>query len=280
MTPYTTAQICDMRQRRITTKSNYKMTCGCCGDTIHRGDKITQMLGSIMRMRPRAVSGRVPPLAKTVGCAPYAHVPTGNSWVHLNCRPQYFKDWGNGSIGYFPHPTAYSQSLEERMAIASNDPDWGEDIWDIPHPKWKWQKERLAAAIIPLQQNWRRKEKQRKCEKSVINATKILDNAAAEIIVFTIVFKYEARWEKALLNHMWKIIRGELMPGTFPLPPLPRNVSRQEMNANIAWGNKILQAAWYIDSVNRYKEHYWEKALMNKIINVNILTGKPRTPLI
>ena len=270
MVPYTTAQIYDMHQRRITTKSNYKMTCGCCGETIHRGDEITQMLGSIMRMRPRAVSGRARPLAKTVGCAQYAHAPTGNSWVHLNCRPQYFKDWGNGSIGYFPHPTAYSQSLEDRMAIASNDPDWGEDIWDIPHPKWKWQKERLAAAIIPLQQNWRRKNKQRKCENSVIGATKILDNAAAEV---------SHDWQKTLLNRMWKIIRGELMPGTLPLPPLPRPYSQQEMNANIAWGNKIMQAAWYIDNMNRYKEHYWEKVLMNKIINVNILTGKPRTPL-
>ena len=271
MVPYTTTQIYDMHQRRITTKSNYKMTCGCCGETINRGDEITQMLGSIMRMRPRAVSGRAPPLAMSIGRAPYAHAPTGNSWVHLNCRPQYFKDWGNGSIGYFPYPTAYSQSLADRMAIASNDPDWGEDIWDIPHPKWKWQTERLAAAIIPLQQNWRRKNQQRKCEKSIICATEILDKAAAEV---------SHDWQKAILNRMWKIIRGELMPGTLPLPPLPRNVSRKEIDANIEWRNKIMQAAWCIDNVNRYKEYYWEKVLMNKILKVNILTGKPRTPLI
>ena len=57
MVPYTTAQIYDMHQRRITTKSNYKMTCGCCGETINRGDEITQMLGSIMHRTPMHLRG-------------------------------------------------------------------------------------------------------------------------------------------------------------------------------------------------------------------------------
>ena len=131
--------IYNMRQRRICTKSHYKMTCGCCGNTIHRGDLITQVLGSKGRMRGR-VSGE------------YAYAPTRNRWVHLTCRPQFYKDWGYGlSEGYFPHPTAYSDDIERRLTAASMDPDWGEDISAIPHPEWRWQTERLAEAIIPLQ---------------------------------------------------------------------------------------------------------------------------------
>ena len=151
-----------MRQRRICTKSHYKMTCGCCGNTIHRGDLIPQVLGSKGRMRARKCRAPAPhwdvDFSTAVadaesGCyTPYAYAPTRNRWVHLTCRPQFYKDWGYGlSEGYFPHPTAYSDDIERRLTAASMDPDWGEDISAIPHPEWRWQTERLAEAIIPLQ---------------------------------------------------------------------------------------------------------------------------------
>ena len=70
------------------------------------------------------------------------------------------------------------------------------------------------------------------------------------------------------------------MPGSLPATTRPKNVSQQEMDAYIEWGNKILQAGWWLDYANRSKEYHWQKELMNKIINVNIITGKPRTPLI
>ena len=270
-----------MRQRRICTKSHYKMTCECCGKTIHRGDEITQVLGSMGRMRARKCRAPAPhwdvDFTTAVddaesGCyTPYAYAPTRNKWVHLTCRPQYFQDWGNGSVGYFPHPTAYSHDIERRLMAAAMDPDWGEDISAIPHPEWRWQNERLAEAIISLQRKWKKKKEQRKWEKSVIDATERLDNAGTEA-------SYD--WEKALLNYIWKVVRGERMPGSLPATTRPKNVSQQEMDAYIEWGNKILQAGWWLDYANRSKEYHWQKELMNKIINVNIITGKPRTPLI
>ena len=248
---YTTAQITDMHQRRITTKSHYKMTCGCCGKTINRGDEITQMLGSIMQMRPRAVSGRAPPLAKTMGCAPYAHVPTANSWVHLNCRPQYFKDWGNGSIGHFPYPTAYSKSLEDRMAIASNDPDWGEDIWDIPHPKWKWQTERLAAAIIPLQQNWRRRRWRRK----IVDAVTVLDKASKEAIY---------KWQNDEMYHISGFLGLE-----FPRPSINPASRRYSPPCNeeyrSGWCKMVFKAALTLDYANRDWVFIWQHDILEEI---------------
>ena len=279
---YTIEQIADMRQRRITTKSHYKMTCECCGKTIHRGDEITQMIGSMGRMRVRHCRAPVrhgdiawdvahaPSYAESGSYTPYAYAPTRNKWVHLTCRPQYFKNWGNGSVGFFPYPTAYSQNIQYRRSAADFDPDCGEDLSDIPYPEWKWYTQRLAAAIIPLQQNWKRKNKQRKWEKSVIDATKILDNAAAEV-------SYD--WDKALLNYVWEIVRGERMPGSLP-PTTTRNISRPERGAQLEWGTKMMQAGWWLHHTLRNKEHYWQQKLINKIIKVNIITGKPRTPLI
>ena len=238
---YTTEQITDMHQRRITTKSHYKMTCECCGKSINRGDEITQMLGSIMQMRPRAVSGRASPPAKTIDCAPYAHVPTGNSWVHLNCRPQYFQDWGNGAIGYFPYSTAYSQSLQKRIAIASNDPDWAEDIWNIPRPKWRWGKERLAAAIIPLQKNWRRK----KWMKKIADAVTVLDKASKEAIY---------KWQNDEMYQISGFLRIE-----FPRPPINPACRRYSPPCNeeyrSRWYKMVNRAASTLDYANREWEY-------------------------
>ena len=282
----TTMDIYNMRQRRITTKSHYKMKCDCCGKTIHRGDEITQVLGSHGRMRVRVVdfnktSQGADHFTMTRFCAhadaesgcftPYAYAPTRNQWVHINCRPQCFQEWCGYGGQYCQIPTAYSYDIERRRSAAAMDPDWGENFWEIPRPKWTWQTERLAAAIIPLQQNWKRKNQQRKWEKSIMDATKILDNAITEV-------SYD--WDKALLNHIWEIVRGERMPGSLPQRTGLRNLSRKERDANLEWGTRMMQAGWFLESVNRNKEHYWEKELMNKIIKTNTITGKPRTPLV
>ena len=136
MNTFTVADIAAMRERRICTTSNYKMMCGCCGNTINRGDKITQVLGSEGRMRARYAEERCHAADAEAGCfTPYAYAPTRNEWVHLHCRPQYFKDWGNGSVGYFPIPTAYSYSIDMRKQAAAFDPDWGKTCLTflVPH---------------------------------------------------------------------------------------------------------------------------------------------------
>ena len=84
MNTYTLADIAAMRERRICTTSHYKMMCGCCGNTINRGDEITQVLGSKGRMRARFASFRCHAADAEAGChTPYAYAPTRNEWVHL-----------------------------------------------------------------------------------------------------------------------------------------------------------------------------------------------------
>ena len=153
LSTYTIRQIADMRERRVRTKSHYKMTCSCCGNTIHRGDEITQMIGIKGQLRTRAVEGTTSPQHND----PYVYIPTRNRWVHLTCRPQHFQDW-RWSPGYDAGMTAYSQNLSQRINIACFDPDWGEDIANIPHPDWTWQTDRLSEAIIPLQRMVKRKK--------------------------------------------------------------------------------------------------------------------------
>lgn len=242
----------NMRQRRICAKSHYKMTCGCCGKTIHRGDEITQVLGSRGRMRARTCTAHVSygdedfmraaaANANSGIKTTYAYSPTRNRWVHLACRPQYFKDWGNGSVGYFPYPTAYSHSLEERIAIASNDPDWAEDIWDIPRPKWRWGKERLAAAIIPLQQNWRRK----KWVKKIVDAVTVLDKASKEAIY---------KWQN---DEMYQI--SGFLGLEFPRPPINPACRRYSPPCNeeyrSRWYKMVNRAACTLDYANREWEY-------------------------
>ena len=163
---YTAIDIYNMRQRRICTRSHYKMTCECCGKTIHRGDEITQVLGNKGRMRVRHCRAPVSygDIYFTLAAADakmgiytsYAYAPTRNKWVHLTCRPQYFKDWG--ARGFFPNPTAYSYDLLFRRAAAL-DPIRLDEISAIHHPEWTWQTERLAEAIIPLQRKVKKTKK-------------------------------------------------------------------------------------------------------------------------
>jgi len=194
---YTIEQIADMRQRRVTTKSHYKMTCECCGKTIHRGDEITQVIGIKGQLRPRAVEGTT----ITWGSDPYVYRPTRNRWVHLTCRPQHFQTWG-WSPGYNAGFTAYSQDIQRRISIACFDPDWGEDLANIPHPDWTWQTDRLAEAIIPLQ----RMVKRKKWKKKVFDAVTMLNKANEEVIY---------KWQN---DHMYRV--SGYLGLYFPRPPI------------------------------------------------------------
>lgn len=254
---YTLEQIADMQQRRICTKSHYKMKCECCGKTIHRGDDITQMLGSIGRMRPRAMEFTSATEADIYGS--YAFAPTRNKWVHLTCRPQYFKDWGNGSIGFFPYYTAYSQSIEKRMTAAAFDPDWGEDMSSIPHPEWKWETERIAAAVIPLQKKWIR-NRSVKWTKKMMNATKTLDLAKTEA-----VYDWQHKW----LKYLWDLlclgsiaVRGRT---SYTIPDEEKNEK---------WEKKVVDAFRIL--YHTHPSTHWQYKILNKLVNINIITGKAR----
>ena len=146
----TPEQICEMRERRIKTKSHYKMTCGCCGETIHRGDDITQVLGSAGQLRTRSLTCRY------VGGveSSYDYSPTRNSWVHLHCRPSYWYTHGCSPM-FCAGFTRYSDSIDQRRIGAAMDPDWGENYWEIPRPKWKFEKERIEKGVVTTFQRWR-----------------------------------------------------------------------------------------------------------------------------
>ena len=227
--------IYNMRQRRICTKSHYKMTCGCCGKAIHRGDLITQVLGSKGRMRGR-VSGE------------YAYAPTRNRWVHLTCRPQFYKDWGYGlSEGYFPHPTAYSYDIERRLTEAAMDPDWGEDISAIPDPEWRWQTERLAEAIIPLQ----RMVKGKKWRKNVFDAVKMLDKANEEVIY---------KWQN---EHMLQV--SGYLGIYFPLKTINPAWPPCDEGYRISWNKMVTKAVRTLDEANCNWKLTWQLEILKQL---------------
>ena len=226
LSTYTIEQIADMRQRRVTTKSHYNMTCGCCGKTIHRGDEITQVIGIKGQLRARAVEFTDTKLAQCDD--PYVYRPTRNRWVHLTCRPQHFQTWG-WSPGYNAGFTAYSQNLDRRIAVACFDPDWGEDLANIPHPDWTWQIDRLSEAIIPLQ----RMVKRKKWKKEVFDAVTMLDKANEEV-------KY--KWQD---DHM-RLVSGYL--GLyFPRKTINPAWPPCDEGYRISWGEMVTKAVRTLD---------------------------------
>ena len=159
-TSYTANQFSEMLSRSIQTKSHYKMTCSCCHQTINRGDAITQILGNQGALRPRGLKG--------LG----SHAPSRNKWVHLHCRPSHWYTYGY-------HPTfcagftRYSHSIERRKQEAAMDPDWGENLWDIPTPVWKYERERIEKGVVAkFQALWRgyATRKERAAEKAAAQA--------------------------------------------------------------------------------------------------------------
>ena len=281
MNTYTLADIAAMRERRICTTSHYKMMCGCCGNTINRGDEITQVLGSKGRMRARFASFRCHAADAESGChTPYAYAPTRNEWVHLHCRPQYFRDWGNGSEGYFPIPTAYSYSIDMRKQAAAFDPDWGEDYFSIPRPVWKWESERLEKEIVPIQRCWRnwkkrvaekaRQEWKKKCREAAV----ILDSAATEIVQM---------WQLDMLKYLWRVVRN----GRGACHFIPRDVrdwswnkdnsiGKEEKKFRREWGRKVMQAAQWLDYANSGQEWDWQYVYLSVVLHYNIFTKKRR----
>lgn len=162
-TSYTHNQFANIQQHMIETKSRYKMTCRCCHQTINRGDAITQILGTQGALRPRGLKKDV-----------RSYTPTRNKWVHLHCRPSHWYTYG-----YYPMFcagfTRYSHSIERRAQEASMDPDWGENLWDIPAPVWKYERERIEKGVLAkFQALWRgyTTRKERAAEKAYAQAEK------------------------------------------------------------------------------------------------------------
>ena len=154
-----TQEIYDTYQRRIKTKSHYKMTCGCCGETIHRGDEITQVLGDEGKLRPRGKPACTS-IEQFQALTPWkndftSYIPTRNKWVHLHCRPSHWYTYGYEPM-FCAGFTRYSDSIERRRAAAASDPDWGENYWEIPNPVWKLEQERIEKGVVTkFQALWR-----------------------------------------------------------------------------------------------------------------------------
>lgn len=84
--PLTDSEIREIGSHRIVSRSNYKTKCHCCGNTIRRGDLITQCVES-KGMKLRAV------VRPNEGFyTPY----TGARWVHVLCEPGMWTEW----LGY------------------------------------------------------------------------------------------------------------------------------------------------------------------------------------
>jgi hypothetical protein len=248
LSTYTIEQIADMRQRRVCTKSHYKMTCSCCGKTIHRGDEITQVVGIKGRLRTRAVEFTETKLARPDD--PYIYMPTRNRWVHLTCRPQHFQTWG-WSPGYNAGFTAYSQNLDRRIAVACFDPDWGEDIANIPHPDWTWQTDRLSEAIIPLQ----RMVKRKKWKKQVFDAVTMLDKANEEVIY---------KWQN---DHMYQV--SGYLRLHFPRPPINPACRQYSPPCNeeyrISWLEVVTKAVRTLDHMYCNWKFDWQLEIFKQL---------------
>lgn len=150
-TNYTRLQVHQMRQRRIKTKSNYKMTCSCCKKSINRGDEITQIRGTRGSLRTRVK-----------GSGPDSYTPSRNNWVHLNCRPAYCYRHGFPPVMLVSGDTWYSYDIGCRQQAAAMDPDWGENLWNIPDPQWVLKSARIRVGISKFQMKFRElKSKQR-----------------------------------------------------------------------------------------------------------------------
>jgi len=135
------------------------MPCSCCGEFINRGDKITQVLGDEGKLRPRGKPACTS-IERFEALTPWkndftSYIPTRNRWVHLHCRPSHWYTYGYEPM-FCAGFTRYSDSIERRRAAAANDPDWGENYWEIPSPEWKLEQERIEKGVVAkFQALWR-----------------------------------------------------------------------------------------------------------------------------
>lgn len=152
---YTGLQIWEMQQRRIKTKSHYKMTCSCCKKVINRGDDITQIQGCAGALRQRESSKRTGGPRWQHELRRGRYTPTRNKWVHLTCKPAVCYRHGWAPMELISGRTWYSDHIEDRQAAAAMDPDWGENWWDIPNPEWVLGRIHVEACIIKLQRRFK-----------------------------------------------------------------------------------------------------------------------------
>ena len=165
-TNYTPLQVHQMRQRRIQTKSHYKMTCCCCKKSINRGDEITQIQGTQGSLRTRVCA---------VHFGVKLYTPSRNNWVHLTCRPAYCYRHGCPPVMLVSGHTWYSYDIGCRQQAAAMDPDWGENWWDIPDPQWVLKSARIRVGISKFQMKVRelkRKQRFRRVVKMAIQDAK------------------------------------------------------------------------------------------------------------
>ena len=217
----TPEQICEIRERRIKTRSHYKMTCGCCGETIHRGDEITQVLGNVGEMRPRRM------FCRYVGGAEssYDYAPTRNRWVHLHCRPShwYTHGWSPMFCAGF---TRYSESIDSRQQAACMDPDWGENYWEIPRPVWKLEQERIEKGVVAtFQALWR----------GYATRKRNLTSPRFEMPHFPIGMEVSVVFNKTK-NSKGKVWTGRIISGVYAAPRL----------AQVGWTGRGYIPRWYV----------------------------------
>ena len=217
----TPEQICETRERRIKTRSHYKMTCGCCGETIHRGDEITQVLGSAGQLRTRSMTCRY------VGGveSSYDYAPTRNQWVHLHCRPShwYTHGWSPMFCAGF---TRYSDSIERRRNAAAMDPDWGENFWEIPSPVWKLEQERIEKGVVAtFQALWR----------GYATRKRKLANPPFKMPHFPIGMEVSVVFNKTK-NSKGKVWTGRIISGVYAAPRL----------AQVGWTGRGYIPRWYV----------------------------------
>lgn len=198
VTNCTYIQISEIRERRIKTKSHYKMTCGCCGETIHRGDEITQVLGNAGQMRTRDFH------VNAAGESIYSYAPTRNRWVHLHCRPSYWYTYGWSPM-FCAGFTRYSNSIERRRDAAAIDPDWGENYWEIPNPVWKLEQERIEKGVVATFQGLWRGYSTRKKYKAVKWIIAKCSTYVKSVICWSSAFKWLPRVAAAVqIQRIWR----------------------------------------------------------------------------
>lgn len=92
--PLTESEIEEIGSPHIVSRSNYKMKCHCCGNTIRRGDLITQCVETT-GMKLRAV------VSQDKGYIPY----TGARWVHVLCDPGIWTNWIAYTTSWIKQPS-------------------------------------------------------------------------------------------------------------------------------------------------------------------------------
>jgi hypothetical protein len=90
--------------------------------------------------------------------------------------------------------TWYSDHIEDRMAAAAMDPDWGENWWDIPHPEWVLGSDRVETAITKLQKRFKAWKKRQTIRRDITAAIADAKRFSGGIL---------QDWQVHLLKSLW-----------------------------------------------------------------------------